>query len=365
MTVKRKLGLSKVNKKPKIESSVEATELTVELPEVVDENDGIGQIQGLWDKYKQEPNELIINGIIHECDRMLRANESVNDLFYCYYGMALNELSKFQTGETQEPIIDEALERVEDGLEKFPNSINLFFTKAKIGLTKVINDVGNIKRSKRIQEPLRKTLVEARKYLDCYERGVVQSDEQKNYEFYNDQTYEVLELFDHYLEIIEEHIEIEDELNRWWRDQNLKFVEYSKDNDKLYRKVNKNLGVSYLQEAEEPLNIYTMLMYDEDFEGDNINGITQDEAQKKAIELYEVAIKYLKQNWDDEDPETWVGVAEAMIGLGNLYAGKQQEDCYKEAEEILVRANNVSNGKYKEVLENLLGNDDDDDDDDE
>ena len=64
----------------------------------------------------------------------------------------------------------------------------------------------------------------------------------------------------------------------------------------------------------------------------------------------------MKRAKDEEDPETWVGIAEAMISLGNLYEvdSKQQDDLYVEAEKILKKANNVTNGKFKEELDNLL-----------
>ena len=66
------------------------------------------------------------------------------------------------------------------------------------------------------------------------------------------------------------------------------------------------------------------------------------------------ALDYLKQAKDEEDPETWVSIAEAMISLGNLYeVDKEQEDLYLEAEKILKRANNVTNGKFQEELDNL------------
>ena len=73
-------------------------------------------------------------------------------------------------------------------------------------------------------------------------------------------------------------------------------------------------------------------------------------------------MKYLKKAQDDDDPDTWVNVAEAMISLGNMYEmdSPDQEKWYDEAEKILVRANKATQGKYREILENLRGEDEGD-----
>ena len=68
-----------------------------------------------------------------------------------------------------------------------------------------------------------------------------------------------------------------------------------------------------------------------------IGRVDRKEAQKISQELITKALDYLKQAKDEEDPETWVSIAEAMISLGNLYEvdSKEQEDLYLEAEKIL------------------------------
>lgn len=117
---KRTLGLAKAAKAKKQkkeqehqessaspdEESSSSNQLTIELPEEIDANDEISQLKGLHKTYLQSErdNELLVNGIIHECDRLLRENDSENKqplpaVFHAIYAIALAELSKFHTEE--------------------------------------------------------------------------------------------------------------------------------------------------------------------------------------------------------------------------------------------------------------------------
>ncbi|QEL63424.1 hypothetical protein CJJ09_005626 [Candidozyma auris] len=125
----------------------------------------------------------------------------------------------------------------------------------------------------------------------------------------------------------------------------------------LRRELCKRLGQSYLMEAEVPSNVFTTLTYYAKDKSE-INGLTKEQAQKASQELFSNALRYLKDSQDDDEPETWVNVAEAMISLGNVHDldSPEQEKAYKEAEEILTKANNATNGKFDDILHNLLQN---------
>ncbi|GMG20057.1 unnamed protein product [[Candida] boidinii] len=164
-----------------------------------------------------------------------------------------------------------------------------------------------------------------------------------------------------------------DDYNLWWREQSLQLFELVKNNSKddsenedlkkLIRNISSKIGQSYLMEAEEPSSIYTMLEYynDEENEAGNgeINGLTANEASKIAIELIKTAIKFLKEAYNDEDPQSWVNLAESEISLGNLYPleSEVQEKYYQRAEKRLNKANNATHGKYQDILDNLLKKD--------
>lgn len=425
---KRTLGLGKAAKakKQKTESelidngkadSEEASnQLTVELPEEVDADDEISQLKGLYKAYinSERDNELIVNGIIHECDRLLRNQEEETFLpstFYKIYAIALSELANFHTDDAKqiEEYFDASLERIDTGLEKYPNDVELLLTRAKILINQIVlQHVSHLKLSSKAEEANIKELLDTA--LKVYELAEVKAAEASKFDIFNNFEYfDILEAVDDLLDIVDnfgkgelkeneeqentkkskgendeasddedddedEEIELDethplypikntDEYNQWWRDHTVKYLEnlnkIESPLESLVREVNQRLGQSYLQESEIPTNVYTTLKYDEDYAGlEELEGLTVAQAQEVAKDLIHKALEYLKKAEDKDEPESWVNIAEAMITLGNLYEldSKEQEQIYDEAEAILKKANNVTNGKYQDVLENLLAN---------
>ncbi|KAI5951293.1 ETT1 [Candida jiufengensis] len=418
---KRTLGLRKAAKakKQKVESttteetssqpveSSKSNELTIELPEGTDSNDEISELKGLYKTYidSERDNELIVNGIIHECDRILRNHkddQTLPPIFYKIYSIALSELTNFHTDDLKQikEFFEASLERIDDGLEKYPKDIELLFTKSKILLNQIILQyVSQLDLESKLKEDnnIAELLDNA---LEIYQQAEDKADELENYEAFNNEEYlDILESVDDILEIIDDFgkeekeeeekeeeeeeeeeqevlelpethplypIQNTDEYNEWWRDHTITYLnnlkKLSTPQPKLLKTINQRLGQSFLQESEGPTNIYITLKFDDDYEGiEELEGLSAKEALSLSQNLIEKALEHLKEAKDEDEPESWVTIAEAMITLGNLYdvESKEQDNLYEEAEELLRKANNVTNGKYQEALDNLLAKDED------
>ncbi|KAK6461828.1 Yor051c protein [Scheffersomyces coipomensis] len=431
---KRPLGLGKASKAKKQKKPIEEKEesievgstedqagegeLTVELKEEADADDELAQLQALWNTYfeSDRDNELVLNGIVHECDRLLRnSNEkaadeskegkeeedddSLPDFFYAIYALSLAELSNFHPDEV-ESYFKESLDRIEIGLEKYSESRVLWFAESKILLLKL--SLQHVSQLTIDTEEEHGQHMELENILDeaylSFGAALVSCKMNNDYSLINRETYEFFEILDDLLDIInnfgkhnkEEDDEEEDDdedddteldelhplspiledfkYNQWLKDKLIEFSDFfvkfkydktSPEDVSLYRDMSKRIGQWYLREAEIPIKVYTTLTYDDEFEGiEEYEGLTVNEAQSKGQNSLKLALDALKQAQDEDDPETWVAVAECMISLGNLYQldCKDQEFYYKSAEEILIKANISTNGKYDDILENLLDN---------
>lgn len=409
---KRPLGLAKAAKAKK-QKAPEPEELTVELGEEVDQHDAMGQLFALWKTYYDcdDKKELVLNGIIHDCDRILRkakAEKQVDDdekielsgRFYAIYALALLYLAFFHTEEPKkvDDFYSEAMDRVSSGFAAYPASLDLHFAKARIiinhvplGIVSRLNEHLTTKEFPNVAELLDESISE-------WETAKELALEKDEYDCYNAENLDLLKAMDDLLDIAtnfghrhsedsdveeaQQEVELKeshplyavcntDKYLRWWREQLLDFLDKlnhrmdlaSKNKEErgamafVRREVCKRIGHSYLLEAEKPADVYTRLVY---YEKDKkeIGGVSRAAAQKLSIALFNTALGYLEESQDDNEPELWVVFAEALISLGNVHelGSAEQEQLYKRAEEILVRANNATNGKFDDILENLLHN---------
>ncbi|GEQ66939.1 hypothetical protein JCM33374_g602 [Metschnikowia sp. JCM 33374] len=455
MAAKRHLGLGKAAASKKQKSSeaetiptsstpnsAQANELTVELEEEVSANDAMGQLRALWRDFikAQDRSELKVNGIIHECDRILRkthvrdvkahgkiehasangqqengtAMDKVDEIsdeeeieltgeFYGIYGLALSSLAFFYTEEPTkvEEFFSEAKDRIYVGKSKFPDSISLLFAEARVLINEIpLTSISPLTVDSKVSMEHREVASLLDECLSVWERAEKLSEERKDYKYYNLENSDFLQALDDLLDMVDnfgreslegkdsdaEEEEDDDELilspkhplfviaetdkyNLWWREHTQRFlnnlnekirsesISESNNHDTnliLRRELSKRLGQSLLLEAEEPSNVFTTLTY---YSKDqtSLSGLTREEARKIGQDLLTKAIQFLKDAQDEEEPDSWAALAEAMISLGNMYDldSSEQESIYKEAEEILVRANNATNGRYEKILENL------------
>ncbi|KAG7838873.1 hypothetical protein KL942_003869 [Ogataea angusta] len=415
MAPKRPLGFGKGSKakksktEPAPEEAPVTNELTVELPQEVDANDPLNQLEGLWLTWlkSDRDNELILNGIVHECDRLLRnckQNGGDEDIeltpsFYAIYGRSLAALAQFNTEDSDTSVaeyFENALERIENGMDKFSGKEVLLFAKAQIIMDRIPLEYisrMDLESSKKQFPDIVELLDEATRLIEV---GTKTAESKENHAIFNGSTVlDILDSLDDLLDIVdnfgrsydegldsdaedsdEEDIMPETELssthplyeirntdkyNVFWREAMQKSLSLLDKNEKpdaaIRRNLVKKLGQSYLMEAEEPISIFTTLEYDSDAEEQEIDGVSAAAAKQAAQKLVGTAIEYLEGAWDEEDPQTWVDLAEAEISMGNLFdvGGSEQEEWYARAENKLVRANNATHGKYEEVLENLRG----------
>lgn len=440
MAAKRHLGLGKAAASKKQKSSeaeaapnssnpAQENELTVELGEEVNANDAMAQLRALWRDFikAQDRSELKVNGIIHECDRILRKShvrdvkgnengdssekaEEVSDEeeieltgeFYGIYGLALSSLAFFYTEEPSkvQEFFTEAKDRISVGKEKFPDSISLIFAEARVLINEIpLTSISPLTVDSKVSKQHRDVASLLDECLSVWEKAEQLSENKKEYKYYNLENSDFLQALDDLLDMVdnfgreplegkdsdaEEDEDDElvlgpkhplysigetDKYNLWWREHTQRFLnnlnekirldEASKgehhEADLLLRKeLSKRLGQSLLLEAEEPSNVFTTLTYYSKGQT-SLNGLSREEARNIGQDLLKKALEFLKVAQDEEEPDSWAAVAEAMISLGNMYDldSDEQESIYKEAEEILTRANNATNGRYDKVLENL------------
>lgn len=408
---KRHLGLGKAAKAKKQKQATPEenlpNELTVELGEEIDANDAVAQVTALWKTYNEseEKTELVLNGIIHECDRILRKAHNqkkgesddsekieLSGRFYAIYALALANLA-FHTEDSKqvEEFFVEAKDRIEAGQRAFPKLIDLRFANARLLINKIPLTVISKLTADSTEGNVPELLDECLQEWEEAERLTLSENK---FECYNAENLDFLRALDDLLDMVDNFgheeegddsdneeqelvvlgkahplysVQKSDKYNLWWRNHSIVFLENldkqleSKkhveteqvDLEVLRRELCKRLGQSYLMEAEGPSNIYTTLTYFS--KAKSMGGMSKAEAQKMSQELFGSALKYLRDSQDDQEPETWVNVAEALISLGNTHDldSEQQEEAYKEAEEILLRANNATNGKFDDILENL------------
>lgn len=395
----------------------EQESVSIELGDDVDVNDAMGQLKLLWRNFiaSEERNEKMVNAVVHECDRMLRKLahvqegnvdkeriELVGD-FYSIYALALSALAFFHTENPKlvKEFFKEAEDRIDTGKRLYPESTSILFAEARILINKIpITEISQLEIESRISTEHKDASLLLDECLKKWEEAEKQALEKKELFHFSRENYDFLDALDDLLEIVDKFgketmegedsdeedspdevvlgkkhplyaIRKTDRYSVWWREHTQKFLDNlirnieeeqtntsSKDAESLValkRELSKRLGDSYLAEAEMPTTVFTTLAYFSEGRKE-IDGMSLEDARQLSKKHLSKALEYLRVAEDDENPDSWASVAEAIISLGNVHdvGSEEQEKLYKEAEKILIRANNVTNGKYEGILENLL-----------
>lgn len=337
--------------------------------------------------------------------------------FYSIYAGALASLAFFHASDPAavRDFFKEAAERIDTGKRLFPGAVSLLLADARILLTKIpLTEISQLDAHSTVGTDHGDVSLLLDECLVKWEAAERVAQENKLWEVYNRENAEFLNALDDLLKIVatfgEETVDAEDSddtepplavqlgkkhplykirqnsrYGAWWREHTIEFLELLEKNIALLEKVanlpsngaeqplqtadeeqrtnlvmlkkqlSQRVGNSFLAEAEGPAEIFAFLAYESEGQ-DELDGLSLEKARTMCKTFYSQALEYLRAAQDDEEPDSWASVAEAIILLGNMYdvGDEEQERLYKEAEQILVRANNVTNGKYEAILQNLI-----------
>ncbi|QPG77392.1 hypothetical protein FOA43_004805 [Brettanomyces nanus] len=397
---------SKAKKQKKEKSPVKEVEddtdtedfLTVPLEVGADADDPLSQLSALWKTWllSDRENELILNGVVNECDRLMRlaaeggkekdgeTNVKRSPELYAIFGLALADSARFHTeddensGTAVKDYFDNAMGRVDNGLDKFGESGLLKFAKSSILMNRIpLEYISHMSfESKSNEYPDVTELLDDA--LELYREGSKDENVKLGQELW---IFEILEAFNDLQEIVrnfgrdqseeidsEEEVEEEEmeesgqivslldehhplykligklekpDYGEFFKDQVSNYLKHTENNKQLKRKVAGKLGLWYLSKAEQAATKY--------------GSGGKAESMDAAIGIIKTCIKHLKEAWSDEDPDSWVDLAEAQITYANLLPvdSKEQEHLYELAEKSLKKANNATHGKYTDILESL------------
>ncbi|VEU23222.1 DEKNAAC104357 [Brettanomyces naardenensis] len=392
--------------------------ITVPLEEDADPDDALSQLVALWRTWlrSDRENELLLNGVVNECDRILREEKEEtknSSSLFAVFGLALADLAKFHTEDSDvKDYFENALERVDNGLDKYSDSPELKFAKSSIILNRIpLEYISHMDiESKSDEYPDIEALLEIA--TELYKEAAIGAQKEKKFDIFKELwVVEILESLDDLIEIVrsfgKEHDEEEedeeeegegegeeeevitlskdhplyevirgiDKYGEFFRSQTANYLKTLKKagikDETLKLRAARRLGVWYLIEAENAASKYAELTYGGEDDTNTKEAAAAAAAKKlskvdkkqaetaktEATKLAKSAVEYLKEAWNEEDPKSWADLAEAQITYGNLYpeGSSQQESLYEKAEKGLKKANNATHGKYKEILEGLSG----------
>ncbi|AOW04447.1 uncharacterized protein YALI1_D27995g [Yarrowia lipolytica] len=369
---KRPLGLNKANKskKKKLDSAEKAEkavakEISPENDESAepapaltldaDEEDDMGQLESLYKNWtsSERDSPRILHGVVHECDSLLQKakGEGLPARFHEIYAASLLDLAEFAdkkkpvkkkkvksddvAPETSDMFVDAALERVETGLEQYPEDAGLLFVKSRALKQDIDEKMSAVSKEER-KETAKKMISQLNKILEVFKLA------QKH----------ASTVTPAQLDVVEELIELSGALESVVKQSDIsettlvaceKFyneILASEKDENTVKKAHRGVGTCKMIVADSLLD----LLDDDDEDNDDTV-----ELAKKNLKA---AIEHFQKSETDEDGEFMVTLAETMIQYGNLFETESddQKKWYGEAVKRLRQAQRLGVGKYDEMI---------------
>lgn len=371
---KRPLGLNKANKSKKKkldaaekaekpvakEISPENDESAEPAPAITldaDEEDDMGQLESLYKNWSSSDRDSprLLHGVIHECDSLLQKakGEGLPARFHEIYAASLLDLAGFAdkkkpvkkkkvksddvAPETSDMFVDAALERVETGLEQFPEDSGLLFVKSRALKQDIDEKMSAVSKDDR-KDTAKKMISQLNEILDVFKLA------QKH----------ASTITPEQLDVVEELIELSGALESVVKQSDVaettlvaceklyNEILASEKDDKTVKKAHRGVGTCKMIIADSLLD----LLDDDDDDEEN------DDTVKLAKKNLQSAIEHFQKSETEEDGEFMVTVAETMIQYGNLFEteSEEQKKWYGEAVKRLRQAQRMGVGKYDEMI---------------
>lgn len=373
---KRPLGLNKANKskKKKLEGAEKAEKAVAKeiSPEIddsaepapaitldADEEDDMGQLESLYKNWTSSDRDSprLLHGVIHECDSLLQKakGEGLPARFHEIYAASLLDLAGFAdkkkpvkkkkvksedvAPETADMFVDAGLERVETGLEQFPEDAGLLFVKSRALKQDIDEKMSAVSKEDR-KATAKKMISQLNEILAVFKLA------QKHASTVTPEQLDVVEELIELSGALESVVQQSDvaETTLVACEQLYNEILASEKDDKTVKKAHRGVGTCKMIIADSLLD----LLGDEDDDEEEENADTVKLAKKNL----KAAIEHFQKAETEDDGEFMVTVAETMIQYGNLFETEsdEQKQWYGEAVKRLRQAQRMGVGKYDDMI---------------
>lgn len=322
MGVKRGVPFGKASKEKKNKPEPEeqaVPELEIELEEELDDEE-LSEVYGLFSKLQEERDSRIARGLVHECDRLLRARDEKGEVlpprFHVAYAGALLTLCDPSNTETESEGLEKAgLERLDTGIEQ----LNEDLFSAGIAAQELVQFLHTRSENGKLADthvPL------VNKTVELLAKGIDTEIAKAAFQFIQlKDEIDELEQTRQVVNILDKHAESSDLVTKSW--------------------AHRGLGSHLLNESAQA-------------------DTTADDANKVSKKTVENAIEHLQKGLHESSSQSYVLLAEAQLQLAGLLEEMEEDNADKEVEEIyadalrnLKKAQLLGHEGLRDVIESL------------